>query len=66
MSPLGQLFTLDEASQFLRLGPTVVAKHARNGILHGAFIGRRWRFTPEDLTRFLQESAITSTTRKAA
>jgi excisionase family DNA binding protein len=51
--PLGQLYTANDAAQYLRLTEQTVLQLARSGKLHGVRIGNRWRFTPDELEQFI-------------
>ena len=51
--PLGQLYTANDAAQYLRLTEQTVRDLAVSGGLRGVQIGRRWRFTPDDLEQFI-------------
>jgi excisionase family DNA binding protein len=51
--PLGELYTANDAAHYLRLTEQTVWNLAASGRLRGVRIGRRWRFTPEDLERFI-------------
>jgi excisionase family DNA binding protein len=57
-----QVYLTDEAAKILKVTPRTVLKLARTGRLPGSKIGRHWRFTEQDLTRFLETSRPASPT----
>ncbi|MEH3078184.1 MAG: helix-turn-helix domain-containing protein [Quadrisphaera sp.] len=48
---------LPEAAEILGVGPQWLATQARQGLVPAHRLGRRWRFTDEDLASILAASA---------
>jgi excisionase family DNA binding protein len=49
-----KVYTIEEAADLLRIHPDTARDLARQGKLQGSKIGRRWRFTEQDLQDFLE------------
>lgn len=50
-----KVHTIKEAAELLRIHPDTARELAKQGKLHGSKIGRRWRFTEEDIRQFLEQ-----------
>jgi excisionase family DNA binding protein len=50
---LEQLLTANDAAHYLRLTEQTIWNLAGSGRLRGVRIGKRWRFTTDDLERFI-------------
>ncbi len=51
-----QTFTLDEAAKYLKIHPTTLQSRAKQGIIPGCRIGRRWVFLEADLADYIRNS----------
>jgi excisionase family DNA binding protein len=52
----GQLLTLREAAEVLRLNPRTVREYVQRGEIEGRIIGGRWRFRRADLDAFFENA----------
>lgn len=48
-----QLMTISEVSHYLKLAPSTIYRHAREGKLPGRKIGGAWRFSRRSLDEWL-------------
>ena len=52
----GQLLTLKEAAEMLRLSTRTVREYVQRGEIKGRLIGGRWRFKRADLDAFFENA----------
>jgi excisionase family DNA binding protein len=51
-----QTFNLDEAAKYLKIHPRTLQYRAKQGIIPGGRIGRRWVFLEADLADYIRKS----------
>ncbi len=51
----GQLLTLGQVADVLRVRPRAVVDYVNRGELEGQRVGRSWRFTQDAIDRFFEE-----------
>ncbi len=51
-----QTFNLDEAAKYLKVHPNTLQSRAKQGIIPGCRIGRRWVFLEADLADYIRKS----------
>lgn len=51
----GDLLTLAQVADILRVRPREVVEYVRRGELSGAHVGRSWRFTQAAIDNFFEE-----------
>jgi len=57
------LYTVEQVAEKFEVHPETVRKLARSGVLSAKKIGNSWRFSDEDLSKFIKESEVTSTNK---
>ena len=50
-----KVYTIEEVASLLRIHQETARDLARQGRLPGSKIGKRWRFTEEDIKQFLEQ-----------
>jgi excisionase family DNA binding protein len=50
-----KVYTIDETAELLKIHRETARDLARRGKLRGSKIGKRWRFTEEDIRQFLEQ-----------
>jgi len=60
MSSLEKLYTVEEIAQMASLTTRTIRNYLRDGILTGRKIGGQWRFTTEDLQKFMNRGEVRS------
>ncbi|RKX70941.1 hypothetical protein DRP53_03310 [candidate division WOR-3 bacterium] len=50
-----KLYTTEETSELLRLGPQTIRKKLREGSIHGKKVGRRWLIKGKEIRRYIGE-----------
>ena len=53
MDPKDEVLTTDEAAQLLKVSKKTLLRHARDGDVPGAKVGRVWRFRRSELLDLL-------------
>lgn len=56
-----KLFTVDDIAQMTSLTSRTIRNYLRDGTLKGKKIGGQWRFTGEDIERFLDSGEVSTT-----
>lgn len=51
-------YTVDQISEMLSMHPKTIQRYIREGKLHAAKLGKAWRITGHDLTRFVERNGI--------
>lgn len=64
MSQLEKLFTVEEIANMTSLTTRTIRNYLRNGTLKGRKIGGQWRFTTDDIGKFMDSGEVTSTMAK--
>lgn len=60
----GDVFTVQELAQYLRMRPLTIYKHASGGRLPGFKVGSHWRFKKATIDQWIQSQEITNTSKK--
>jgi len=58
MSELEKLYTVEEISIFTSLITRTIRNYLRDGILKGKKIGGQWRFTKQDIEKFMSRGEV--------
>ena len=53
-----EILTIEETSQFLKVGKTTLYRLARRGKMPARKIGREWRFIRNELIRWTKEESL--------
>jgi excisionase family DNA binding protein len=53
----GQILTIDELAEYLKIAKSTLYKLAQEGKLPGQKVGRHWRFRKEAIDRWLERPA---------
>jgi excisionase family DNA binding protein len=61
----GDVFTVQELANYLRMRPLTIYKHASGGKLPGFKVGSHWRFKKATIDQWIQSQEITNSTKKA-
>ena len=61
----GDVFTVQELANYLRMRPLTIYKHASGGKLPGFKVGSHWRFKRATIDQWIQSQEITNTAKKA-
>jgi len=61
--PKPKYMTLEEAAEYLRINIYTAYRMVEKGELPGMKIGRLWRFTQEDIDKFMRSLLITKKKR---
>ncbi len=61
----GDVFTVQELAQYLRMRPLTIYKHASGGRLPGFKVGSHWRFKRTTIDQWIQSQEITNSNKKA-
>lgn len=52
------LYTVDQVAEKFEVHPETIRKLARSGDLSGKKIGNSWRFSDEDLSKFIESLEV--------
>ena len=58
MKELEKLYTVEEIAQMTMLTTRTIRNYLRDGILKGRKIGGQWRFTSDDVERFMDSGTV--------
>lgn len=50
-----KLYTIDEVADFLRVSTRTVRRYIKEGKISGFKVGRGWRFSDTEISRFINE-----------
>jgi excisionase family DNA binding protein len=62
----GDVFTVQELANYLRMRPLTIYKHASGGKLPGFKVGSHWRFKRATIDQWIQSQEITNSNKKGA
>lgn len=64
MEDFGKLYTVGDIVSLTSLTDRTIRNHLRSGALQGRKIGGQWRFTTEDIKRFMNRGEVVTTLEK--
>ncbi|NLI21034.1 MAG: helix-turn-helix domain-containing protein [Clostridiales bacterium] len=53
---IGSFYTVDQIAELLLIHPKTIQRYIREGKLHATKIGKRWRVSGHDLSRFTEDA----------
>lgn len=64
MNELNQMFTVADVANMTSMSDRTIRNYLRDGLLAGRKVGGQWRFTMQDIERFLRQGEITTAVEK--